>query len=60
EKDCELLVGVYSDESEASAAIGRLKGQKGFIEFPEGFHIYTHELNTDGWKEGFFIDEISK
>ena len=54
--DCELLIGVYSSESEAQAAIERVKGQKGFANFPEGFHIYPHELNKDSWTQGFIVD----
>ena len=54
--DCELLIGVYSSESEANAAIDRVKHQKGFASFPEGFRIYPHELNKDSWREGFIVD----
>jgi hypothetical protein len=54
--DCELLIGVYSSESEAKAAIERLKDQKGFASCPEGFHIYPCELNKDTWREGFIVD----
>jgi hypothetical protein len=57
-KDCEseLLIGVYSSESEAKAAIERVKDQKGFASFPEGFHIYPCKLNDDRWREGFIVD----
>jgi hypothetical protein len=54
--DCELLIGVYSTESEAKAAIERVKDQKGFASFPDGFHIYPYTLNRDGWREGFIVD----
>ena len=54
--DCELFIGVYSTESEAKAAIERVKGAKGFADFPEGFHIYPYELNKDHWTEGFVVD----
>ena len=54
--DCELLIGVYSSESEARAAIERVKDQKGFSSFPEGFHIYPYELNKDNWRDGFIVD----
>ena len=54
--DCELLIGVYSTESEAKAAIERVKDQKGFVSFPDGFHIYPYTLNKDGWREGFILD----
>lgn len=54
--DCELFIGVYSTESEAKAAIERIKGAKGFADFPEGFHVYPYELNKDHWTEGFIVD----
>ena len=55
-EDAELLIGVYSDEAEARAAIQRLKDQKGFVDFPEGFQIHAYELNRDHWTEGFICD----
>ena len=54
--DCELFIGVYSTEAEAQAAIERVKGEKGFAEFPKGFHIYPYELNKDHWTKGFIVD----
>jgi hypothetical protein len=54
--DAELLIGVYSDETEARAAIARLKDQRGFVDFPEGFQIHAYELNRDHWTEGFIVD----
>ena len=56
EEDIELLIGVYSSETEAKAAIERVKGQPGFIEFPEGFNIHPSRLDEDGWTEGFIMD----
>jgi hypothetical protein len=40
-EDCELLIGVYSSESEAKAAIERVKGKQSFAIFRRGFR-YTH------------------
>ena len=54
--DSELLIGVYTSESEAKAAIERLKNQKGFVEFPEGFQIHEYQLNRDHWTQGFMVD----
>ena len=56
QEDAELLIGVYSDEAEAGAAIARLKDQRGFADFPEGFQIHAYELNRDHWTEGFIVD----
>jgi hypothetical protein len=58
EEDTELFIGVYSSEAAAKAAIERLKGKRGFAEFPEGFQIYDHQLDRDGWTEGYFVDRI--
>ena len=55
-EDCELLVGVCSSEVEARSAIERLKDQKGFASYPEGFRIYPRRLNADSWREGFVVD----
>ncbi len=56
EKDVELLIGVYSSENEARAAIERIKGKRGFADSPEGFQICPYELNHDHWTEGFRMD----
>jgi hypothetical protein len=53
--DSKLFIGVYSSESEAKAAIERIKGEKGFVSFPEGFHVYSYKLNEDHWREGFTV-----
>jgi hypothetical protein len=55
-EDCELFIGVYSSESQAKAAIERVKNEKGFADFPQGFHIYPYELDKDHWREGFIVD----
>jgi hypothetical protein len=49
----ELLIGVYSTQQEANAAIERLKSKPGFVDCPTGFQIHPHSLNRDGWSEGF-------
>jgi len=55
-EDTELLIGAYSSEAEAKAAIQRLKDKPGFVTFPEGFQIHPYELNRDHWPEGFVVD----
>ena len=52
-EDTELLVGVYRTEEDANSAIARLKGQPGFVDFPQGFMSEWYELNKDHWTEGF-------
>lgn len=53
--DVELLIGVYSSDAEARAAIERVKNQPGFAEFPECFQICPYQLDRDHWTEGFKI-----
>lgn len=53
EEDTELLIGVYETEQDASAAIERLRGRSGFVDFPQGFKAESYELNQDHWTEGF-------
>ena len=47
------MIGVYSTQEAANAAIERLKMQPGFTEHPNGFHIDQYELDQDNWSEGF-------
>lgn len=56
EEDIELLIGVYSSESEARAAIERVNDKPGFADLSEGFQICEYELNRDHWTEGFRMD----
>jgi len=52
-EDTELLIGVYRTEEDVKSTIERLKGQPGFVDFPEGFISERYELNKDHWTEGF-------
>jgi len=56
EEDIELLIGVYSSTEEAKKAIERVKDEKGFADFQEGFQIHPYELNRDSWTKGFIVD----
>jgi hypothetical protein len=56
EEDIELLIGVYSSETEARAAIERVKDKPGFADSREGFQICPYELNHDHWTEGFRME----
>ena len=51
----ELLIGVYSTEEEARAAIERLKNKPGFVNSQDGFQILPYEINRDHWTEGFVL-----
>jgi len=53
ETDDEKLIGVYSTEARALDAQSRVADQPGFRDHPEGFEIHPHELDRDGWTEGF-------
>ncbi len=63
-EDSVFLIGVYSTESAARAAVARLSLQPGFCKHPhvvdpqkddddQGFQIDRYELDTDHWTEGF-------
>ena len=56
DEDIELLVGVYSSKEEAENAIERVKDEKGFSDFREGFQIRPYQLDRDHWTKGFIID----
>lgn len=47
------LIGVFSAEAEAQAAIEQLKSQSGFKDYPNGFHIDAYPLNQINWSQGF-------
>jgi hypothetical protein len=47
------LIGVYSSEAAASAAITRLQQQPGFCDTPEGFTMSQYSLDMDHWTEGY-------
>jgi hypothetical protein len=53
--DDELLIGVYRTETDARAAIERLRGKPGFSTFPDGFQVRPYELNRDHWIDGFVV-----
>ena len=53
EEGAELLIGVYRSEKAAEAAIGRLKSQPGFRDYPQSFNAYEQLLDKDFWIEGF-------
>jgi hypothetical protein len=55
-EDIELLIGVYSSNAEANAAIARVKDEKGFSDFQEGFQIHPYQLDRDSWTTGFIVD----
>ena len=47
-----ILIGVYSTEDQAKAAIQRVLGEPGFCDAPNGFHMDAYELDKDHWTEG--------
>ncbi|GAA6170139.1 DUF7336 domain-containing protein [Sessilibacter corallicola] len=52
-RDDEKLIGAYASESDAKAAIDRLKEKPGFRYQPEGFQICPYTLGEDHWTEGY-------
>jgi hypothetical protein len=53
QEDIELLIGVYSSEAGARAAIERVRSEQGFADFQQGFQICPYEVNQNHWTEGF-------
>ncbi len=57
ERDAEAedvkLVGVFSSESAARAAVSELSARPGFAAHPDGFHIDRYELDRIEWADGF-------
>jgi homoserine kinase type II len=47
------LIGVYSTEESANAAIERSKDLPGFRDIPDGFKIVCYQVDEDNWTEGF-------
>ena len=47
------LVGVYSSDAAAKAAVDRLRKQPGFRDRPSDFHVEAYELDKDHWTEGY-------
>ncbi len=47
------LIGIYSTEESAKAAIERLSLQHGFREATSSFHIDRYRVDEDQWTEGF-------
>lgn len=55
--DDEKLIGIYTTNEKAMAAIQRLRGLPGFKDYPLGFEIFEHVLDKDGWTEGFITQD---
>jgi hypothetical protein len=47
------LIGVYSSQANAVAAIDRLRQQPGFRDMLEGFTISRYPIDLDHWTEGY-------
>ncbi len=47
------LIGIYTTNARAAAAIDRVKDQPGFRTRQGGFEIIQQPLDQDGWSEGF-------
>jgi hypothetical protein len=47
------LIGIYSSEKKAKAALERVRDKPGFRDHPEGFEITKVLLDRDDWREGF-------
>jgi hypothetical protein len=52
------LIGAYTSEQTAQAAIARLQCQPGFCDTPEGFTIDRYMLDHDHWREGYATEQF--
>ena len=51
------LLGVYSTQERADAALVSLRGKPGFRRYPLGFEVVAYEVDHDEWTEGFGFDD---
>ena len=47
------LIGIYSSQELASAAMHRTKVSPGFVDDPDSFRIDRYEIDKDHWPRGF-------
>ncbi len=47
------LIGIFSSQKLAEAAIDRVKGQEGFRDYLDGFSIDEKTIDKVCWSEGF-------
>lgn len=47
------VIGIYSSEALAEAAVQRTRVLPGFADEPDGFTIQRYELDKDHWPRGF-------
>ena len=47
------LIGVYSSNEKAEAALFRAKNLEGFKDHQNGFEVSKYKLDRDGWTAGF-------
>lgn len=52
-RDEEKLIGIYSTPEKANAAVEQIRGQPGFKDHPDGFNVYSCELDSTSWLDGF-------
>ncbi len=50
------VIGIYSTEDLAKAAIEELRAVAGFRDYPEGFNISRYPIDKTHWQEGFGFD----
>lgn len=49
------LIGAFSSEAKAQAAIDRLRLQPGFQDYPDGFSIDEFAIDNGSWEEGLIV-----
>jgi hypothetical protein len=48
-------IGIFSTRANAEIALDRVRDKPGFRDYPDGFDISEHEVDSDylGWQEGY-------
>lgn len=47
------VIGIYSTQALAEAAIGRTRLLPGFVDRPDSFTIHRYDIDKDHWPRGF-------
>jgi len=47
------IIGVYTSEELAQAAVERTRSLPGFADHPDGFRVERYDIDRDHWPRGF-------
>jgi len=49
------VIGIYTSEELAEAAVERTRSLPGFADHPNGFRVERYDIDRDHWPRGFVI-----